>query len=49
MITVPPIKVNNVVASSAHIKKQIYITSNYKSGLGKKSQFFPIFPTLDSF
>ena len=48
MITIPPIKVNNAV-HTAHIKKQIYITSNYKSGLGKKSQFFFIFPTLDSF
>lgn len=48
MITVPPIKVNNAVASTAHIKKQIYITSD-KSGLGKESEFFPIFPTLDSF
>lgn len=36
MITVPPIKVNKPVAITAHIKKQIYITHNYKYELRKK-------------
>lgn len=39
MIMVPPIKVNKAVASTARIKKQIYITHTYKSGLRKVKKF----------